>query len=53
MKILVSVGDHQYTEATVKTMKVVYNSQDRTYTEYMGDDYLEPGDEVVERDVAY
>lgn len=52
MKILVPSHDHQYREATVSKMKVVYNNIYKEWYEYHGDDYLDEGDEVLEMDVA-
>ena len=52
MRVLVQSGDHSYYEATVWRMNVVYNRFTGIYSEYFGDDYLEDGDEVVERDVV-
>ena len=50
--VLVPADDHSYREARVRMMSVVWNSQTRTYSEYAGDDYLEPGETVVQRRVA-
>ena len=52
MRVLVESDDHSYYETTVRRMKVVYNQFTGTYSGYFGDDYLEDGDEVVERDVV-
>jgi hypothetical protein len=52
MKVLVPSSDHGYVEVVVRKMKVVFNKKYRSYSEYMGDEYLEDGDEVVEREVA-
>lgn len=52
MKVLVPDSDHGYREATVRKTKVVYNKKYRAYSEYVGDEYLEDGDEVVEREVV-
>jgi hypothetical protein len=52
MKVLVPISDHSYREATVRKIKVVYNKKYRAYSEYVGEDHLEDGDEVIEMDVA-
>lgn len=52
MKVLVTADDHGYREVQVKTRQVVYNPRYQSYTEYAGDEYLEPGELVVERLVA-
>lgn len=51
MKVLVTSYDHQYREAHVQKMKVV-KDENGNYSEYVGDEYLDPGDEVVEMDVV-
>ena len=53
MQVLVESDDHSYREATIRRMKVVYNQFTGIYSEYFDDNYLEDGDEVVERDVVY
>jgi predicted RNA methylase len=51
-KILVRSGDYHYYETECRMEQVVYNVHTRTYSEYHGDMYLDPGDKVVERWVA-
>lgn len=50
--VLVPADDHSYREATVRMQSVVWNALTRTYSEYAGDEYLEPGETVVQRPVA-
>lgn len=52
MKVLVPDSDHSYREATIRKMKVVYNKKYRAYSEYVGDEYLEDGDTVIEMEVV-
>ena len=52
MKVLIATEDHSYREALVRHIKVVHNPAQRQYYEYHGDEYLEPGDLVVEMAVA-
>ena len=51
-KVLIPGSDHQYREVYIKTKKVAFNRKENTYFEYFGDEYLEEGEEFVERDVA-
>jgi hypothetical protein len=50
--VLVQAEDHSYRLVTIRKIKVTWNSHDRTYYEYAGDEYLGEGDEVREMDVA-
>jgi hypothetical protein len=50
--VLVPANDHSYREARVRMTSVVWNARTRTYSEYVGDEYLEPGETVVQRPVA-
>lgn len=52
MQVLIPNGDHGYYVARIRKQKVVYNKKYEVYTEYMGDEYLDEGDEVIELDVA-
>lgn len=52
MKILVLGSDHRYREAVIRTIKVVYNRECNEYFEYVGDEYLDDFDEVLEMNVA-
>jgi hypothetical protein len=48
-KILVLSSDHTYQELEMRIQKVVWNTHTRTYVEYVGNEWLEPGEVVVER----
>lgn len=50
--VLVPNGDHGYYVAHVHKQKVVWNKTYKHYSEYMGDEYLDEGDEVIEMEVA-
>lgn len=48
---LKSGGDHSYREVEIINKKVVWNQVLKTYSEYFGDEYLEPNEVVVCRNV--
>lgn len=52
MQVLIPDRDHGYYVAHVRKQKVVWNKKYKVYTEYMGDEYLGEGDEVLELEVA-
>lgn len=52
MQVLIHDHDHGYYVAIVRKQKVVWNKKYKVYTEYMGDEYLGDGDEVLELEVA-
>lgn len=52
MKVLVPGHDHQYREVEIRTRKVVHNPKWDLYSEYFGDEYLEPDEVVIEAQVA-
>jgi len=49
--ILISSSDHSYTECELERIKVVVDKMGN-YFEYVGDEHLEPDDEVVYKWVA-
>lgn len=52
MQVLIPDHDDGYYVAIVRKQKVVYNKKYEVYTEYVGDEYLDEGDEVIEMEVA-
>lgn len=52
MQVLIPDGDHGYNVARIRKQKVVWNEKYKVYTEYVGDEYLDEGDEVIELEVA-
>ena len=50
--ILIPSSDHSYSVVRMVKKKAVYNYKSRSYAEFVGDDYLEDGDIVVDALVA-
>lgn len=50
--VLIPNGDHSYREAYVTRAKVVWNTCTRSWSEYVGDEYLDENESVYEKKVA-